>query len=180
MPVTLGIVEQAPLADLRVTTAGLVGKATARLVPPGREGGADPKRGDSSGVGELLDGWPEGRLFGLDFADLVVQFGERRVQVDPRVVQQTQPDPLALDQWSALERITMAHHDTLQVLTLRTEARAARTSDEPAGQVRLIGVDQGGATALCIRGGIGTRVRIPFRRAIATVDEAIAELGELL
>lgn len=180
--VTLGIVEQAPIADLCVTTAGLLGKGTAQLVPPGRESGAAPE--SSERVGELLEGWPEGRLYEVTLFEIVVQVGHRRVPVDPCIVAGTEPDPLARDQWSAVEQITMAHHRTLQVLTQRTEAQTGYQSGggcvEPAEQVRLIGVDQRGATALCIRGGTGTRVRIPFRRPIHTVDEAIAELGDLL
>lgn len=184
VPVTLGIVEQAPLADLRVTTAGLVAKGTALLVPPGCEGRLAGQATESSTAAELLRGWPEGRLYRLRLRHIVVHLGESRVQVDPDRVSGAHPDPLALDQWSAVERIATVHAGTLEVLTLRVEARAAYQADgscvEPAEQVRLIGVDARGATALCIRGGTGTRVRVAFRRLISTIDEAIGELGDLL
>lgn len=182
-PVTFGVVEQAPLVDVCVTTASLVGMGTAQVLPPGQQLTVAPSRCDRPTLAEILQTWAEARVFRLCLQDLTVEGPFGRAKVDPDTVRRTRLDPFALDQLGVVERISASHEDLVATLARPWTDHPANPADpagsDPAEQVRLIGVDRRGATALRVLGSTGIRVRIPFPQPVETIEAAIDALLEL-
>ncbi|GAB78834.1 hypothetical protein SAMN05421595_0045 [Austwickia chelonae] len=170
--VVISITEQAPFADHALTTAAVLVRGKATLLPVGSL--PDTSDTECLMLAQTLTDWPDARILRIHIDGVWARDLFDSADLDPEDVQRAAVDRLAADSATLVRLLSATHADELALIADLCLGRDGLTE-----AILPVSADTCGITTLCPRAVPPRIVRIPFNTPVDSPPEALACVDHL-